>query len=126
MKNKITGSILVCAGAALFTAGALLFNDASPPTAASATPSIGARRAGSSGIAIANLAFSSATVAPGAAVIVTNNDGETHTLTAKQGAFDSGPIGGGKRGSITAPTVRGTYPFVCTIHPSMKGRLVVA
>jgi plastocyanin len=126
MTNKITGSILVCAGATLFTAGALLFNDASPPTAASATPSIGASRASSSGIAIANFTFSSATVAPGAVVVVTNNDGETHTVTAKQRAFDSRPIGGGKRGSITAPTARGTYAFVCTIHPSMKGQLVVA
>ena len=54
-----------------------------------------------------------------------NRDAEPHTVTAVDGSFDSGPIGSGLAVSFAAPAAPGTYAFVCTIHPSMTGQLVV-
>lgn len=65
------------------------------------------------------------TVAPGAAVTVTNMDTAAHTVTADAGsAFDVEAKGGGT-GTFTAPTKPGSYPFHCTFHPGMHGVLIV-
>ena len=65
-----------------------------------------------------------ASVAPGATVTVDNQDGTEHTVTADDGkAFDDDAAAG--TSSFTAPTKPGSYPFHCTIHPSMHGTLVV-
>lgn len=123
MTKTISGSLLVCAGAALFATGALLFNDASAGTSIVTTPAaVGA----AARIDIAGFAFSSARVTPGAAVTVTNRDDESHTLTSKQGLFDTRAIDGRRTVTFTAPRAPGTYQFICTIHPSMRGELVVA
>lgn len=78
-------------------------------------------------VVIRNFAFvpSSLTVAPGATITVTNQDRAPHTMTARNRAFDSGTISGGQSGQITAPRTPGTYPYFCTIHPSMTGVLIV-
>lgn len=65
------------------------------------------------------------TVAPGTAIEVTNQDGPPHTVTADDGTFDTGNLGSGERGTITAPSAPGTYSFFCTIHPSMQGSITV-
>ncbi len=77
-------------------------------------------------IEISGFAFASAPVAPGATVVAANRDAEPHTVTAIDGAFDSGQIATGNAVSFAAPSAPGTYEFVCTIHPSMSGQLVVA
>jgi len=118
---KLTGSLIVCAGAALFTAGALVLNG-SPSTAASAGgPQVGS----TTQIEISGFAFAATPVAPGSIVTVANRDGESHTVTASDGDFDSGQIPSGKAVAFVAPTKPGTYQIVCTIHPSMHGELVV-
>lgn len=53
-----------------------------------------------------------------------NNDGTTHTVTANGGAFDSGNIADGGTFTFTFTTV-GTYPYHCTIHPTMVGTITV-
>ena len=50
---------------------------------------------------------------------------EPHTVTAADGSFDSGQIPSGNAVSFVAPSAPGTYQFVCTIHPSMQGQLIV-
>jgi plastocyanin len=119
---KITGSLVVCAGAALFTAGALVFNEgsSSPSPAAAVAPG------GAAQVEITGFSFAAAPVAPGSTVVVANRDPEPHTVTASDGAFDTGQIATGTAVSFVAPTVPGTYQFVCAIHPSMHGQLVVA
>ena len=47
----------------------------------------------------------------------------THTATA-EGGFDSRGIDAGKSWQFTAAAT-GTYPYVCTFHPTMKATLHV-
>lgn len=47
-----------------------------------------------------------------------------HTATARDGTFDTGIVGSGKRATTTL-TTQGTFSFYCTIHPEMTGTLVV-
>ena len=122
MTKTITGSLLVCAGAALFATGALLFNHTSPGASVVTTP---AAVGSPARVYIAGFAFSSTRVAPGASVTVVNRDDESHTVTSKQGQFDTKAVGGHKTVTFAAPRSPGTYPFVCAIHPSMRGELVV-
>lgn len=78
-------------------------------------------------IGIAQFAFAdSPTVAPGTVVTVANTDGVSHTLTATDGAFDTGTLSGGSQASFVAPAQPGTYAFFCAIHTSMTGTITVA
>jgi plastocyanin len=66
------------------------------------------------------------TVAPGEEFILDNQDGTTHTLTADDGAFDSGDVAGASRSDpMAAPDEPGDYAFHCEIHSSMTGTLTV-
>lgn len=73
-------------------------------------------------VVIKNFSFSPKpiTVKTGAAITVANNDSITHTLTADNGAFDTGDLGGGRRSSVTVDRA-GTYPYHCSIHTFMHG-----
>ncbi len=58
-------------------------------------------------------------------VIWFNADDTVHTVTSTvQGIFDSGNVIAGASWSYTF-TQPGTYPYYCTIHPFMKGTIVV-
>ncbi|MFI5756266.1 cupredoxin domain-containing protein [Streptomyces sp. NPDC051569] len=95
---------------------------------ASASPSASSSSSGQTKITINNFKFmpASITVSPGAKITVTNKDTTTHTLTAITGkAFNTGDIGVGKTVTFTAPKKAGTYKYMCTIHPFMKGTLIV-
>ena len=63
------------------------------------------------------------TVRPGDVVVWINKDPFPHTVTAA-GAFDSGSIATGKSWRFTAKKA-GTYPYLCTLHTTMKGTLRV-
>jgi plastocyanin len=78
-------------------------------------------------VVIKNFAFGPASlvVAPGTKITVLNQDRAPHTVTAVNKSFDSGTIPGGQRGEFTAPSSPGTYPYICTVHPSMTGALIV-
>ena len=76
-------------------------------------------------ITISDFAFSGVTeITVGTTVVVTNEDGSTHTWTAVEGAFDSGSLAGGDSFEFTF-TEPGTYEYFCAIHPSMTGTIVV-
>lgn len=66
----------------------------------------------------------STTVSANSAVTFTNNDSTTHTVT-----FDSGPdcgsIASGGASQTILFTQAGSFAYHCTIHPSMKGTVVV-
>jgi len=63
------------------------------------------------------------TVRPGDVVVWTNKDPFPHTVTAA-GAFDSASIAAGKSWRFTAKKA-GTYPYLCTLHTTMKATLRV-
>ena len=75
---------------------------------------------------IRNLAFGPARieVVAGTTVEWTNEDPVAHTVTADEGAFDSGLLEPGAvwRRRFEVP---GEYPFHCTPHPFMRGVVVV-
>lgn len=59
----------------------------------------------------------------GDTVVWRNKDPFPHTVTA-QGHFDSGEIAAGRDWKYVA-RIPGTYTYVCTLHPNMRGTLVV-
>ncbi len=126
MALRFTPTLAVCVVGAGIT-GALL---ALPPAEKAAQAPLPAPAASAGGapvvITIADFSFGEPrTVQAGAVVQVSNADAEAHTLTAKNGAFDTGSVDGGSTVSFTAPNAPGTYEFYCDIHSSMTGQLVV-
>jgi plastocyanin len=97
---------------------------ASSPT--KARPAATVRAASSAGVAIKNFTFlpGTSTVHVGDTITWTNQDIAPHTATAKDRSFDTGTINKGKSGSHTF-TKAGTFAYICTIHPNMKGTVVV-
>ena len=64
------------------------------------------------------------TVAAGTTVTWTNDGNVPHTVTSNERTFDSGDIAPGGSFSYTF-TQPGSYPYHCTLHPSMQGRIEV-
>jgi plastocyanin len=64
------------------------------------------------------------TVAKGDTVVWVNKDPFPHTATAQDKSFDSKEIAAGKSWRLTVRK-SGTFPYVCTLHPTMKGTLIV-
>jgi plastocyanin len=77
-------------------------------------------------VSIDNFAFAPATltVKVGSTVTWTNHDEEPHTVAATDGSFHSPGMGTGATYSHTFPTA-GKFDYVCSIHPSMHGTVVV-
>ncbi|HEV3155382.1 MAG TPA: cupredoxin family copper-binding protein [Candidatus Baltobacteraceae bacterium] len=64
----------------------------------------------------------SLTIAVGDTVKFVNHDDVGHTVTAKDASFDSKNLDTGKSWSYTFTTA-GTYPYLCTVHPSMQATI---
>jgi plastocyanin len=64
------------------------------------------------------------TVARGDTVVWTNEDIVPHTVTARDGAFDSGMIAAGATWRYVVRE-KGMVEYYCTFHPTMKGTLKV-
>ena len=78
-------------------------------------------------VSIKNFAFNppNATVAPGTTVTWVNNDQTAHTVTANDGAFDSGTLQPGQSYSFVFDKP-GTYAYHCNIHPYMTATVTVS
>jgi plastocyanin len=77
-------------------------------------------------VTIEGTAFSPAdlTVNAGDTVIWVNKDFYPHTATSKSGGFDSDDIAPEKSWKYVAKK-KGDFPYICSIHPSMKATLHV-
>jgi plastocyanin len=69
-------------------------------------------------------------VRPGAIVELKNRDRAPHnavSLAMRNGKrlFGTRTIGFRGTATLRAPQKRGTYRFICTVHPNMRGKLVV-
>ena len=65
-------------------------------------------------------------VAAGGTVTFVNGDRADHTATTSEGAaakFDTGRLEKGASGAVKV-TEAGTYAYICTFHPYMKGTVV--
>ena len=96
-----------------------------PPATAAPTTSAG----GGNTVVIKNFAFdpSQLTVKTGTVVKWTNQDGAPHTIVSDTGspaAFSSDSLSSGASYTFTF-TQPGTYMYHCSIHPSMKGTIMV-
>jgi plastocyanin len=81
---------------------------------------------GANEVFIQGMAFSPATitVTAGTTITWTNKDAVTHNVTSNPVLFSSGAMGNGATYSYTFAD-KGTFSYTCTIHPSMKGTVVV-
>jgi len=80
----------------------------------------------SSEVFIQGSAFTPATltVSAGTTVTWTNKDGLTHNVTSNTGVFSSGSISNNGTFSFTFNSM-GSFPYHCTIHPSMTATVIV-
>lgn len=81
---------------------------------------------GTNEVWIQGMAFTptSITVSAGTTITWTNKDAVAHTVTSNTGVFSSGSIATSGTYSYLFSTA-GTYPYHCTIHPSMTGTVTV-
>jgi plastocyanin len=100
---------------------------ASPAASAAASPAASqpAAAAGDA-VTIQNFAFAPAslTVKAGATVTWTNQDSPSHSVKWDDGTASSAPLATGSTYTRTFATA-GTYAYVCGIHASMHGTIVV-
>jgi plastocyanin len=84
------------------------------------------RPAGANQVIIDGFAFApvTLTVPTGTTVTWTNRDEEPHTVAASDGSFHSPGMGTGAIFAHTFSTA-GTFDYVCSIHPMMRGTVVV-
>jgi plastocyanin len=100
------------------------------PSAATTTdasqPAAKARTASSTSVAMEDFLFSPASVTIHVGDIVTwhNSGKQPHTATADDGSFDTGTVVAGQSASHEF-TRAGTFSYICTIHPNMKGTIRV-
>lgn len=81
---------------------------------------------GKNAVSIQNFAFSptTLTIKVGDKVTWTNKDSAGHSATADDGSFDTGVLSQGQSGSVTFSKA-GTYTYHCSVHPMMKGTIIV-
>lgn len=77
-------------------------------------------------VLIKNFSFSppTLTVPRGTSIKITNGDGTAHTLTASDGSFGTKILNGGATTTLRLDTP-GRFAYVCSIHATMHGALVV-
>ena len=100
-------------------------------TTATTTPAAGdgslvARAAATTSVTISDFRFgpASVTVNVGDTVRWTNDGPTGHSATSTSGGFDTGILAKGASSSATFDTA-GTYSYICTPHPFMKGTVRV-
>ncbi len=79
-------------------------------------------------VAIQAMKFNPATIEiqAGDSVRWKNEMGMTHTSTSDDGtSWDTGDIAANTTSAAQTLSVKGTYPYHCSIHPFMKGTVVV-
>ncbi|MGH9124640.1 MAG: cupredoxin domain-containing protein [Acidimicrobiales bacterium] len=94
--------------------------------ASSTTSSASSCTSSSATVDISNYSYkpSPCQVKVGEKITVTNVDNTDHSLTANDGAFDTGVFSSGSK-TITI-TKAGTYSIHCRIHSFMQGTIVVS
>jgi plastocyanin len=122
-------SIFMTACVILLVLACSLSGCTSPQSPVATAPATPAPLGGSNEIVIKNFAFSPAslTIKTGTTVTWSNQDGAVHQVasdpvTPVEFTSDSLANGASYQFTFTKP---GTYTYHCTIHPTMKGTIIV-
>jgi plastocyanin len=99
---------------------------AAAPSADTSAAHPKARKAASASVTMGDLFFSptSVSIAVGDTVTWHNTGQAPHNATADDGSFNTPTINNGESASHTF-TQAGTFSYICTIHPQMKGTIRV-
>jgi plastocyanin len=119
--------LLVLAATAMLIASCGGSDDNGGGKSTAATSNSKAPPSGGDAVKISDFKFAPATITVkhGTGLSVTNSDSTAHTATADDGhTFDTGTIDPGASKTISATKPR-TYPYHCSIHPFMHGKIVV-
>jgi len=83
-------------------------------------------RGGTLEVKIDNFSFTPATITvkAGTQITWTNADDIPHTVVSDEGVFKSKVLDTDEKFTFTA-NKPGTYPYFCSIHPKMTGKVVV-
>jgi plastocyanin len=78
-------------------------------------------------VVIDNFSFSpKTTVVPiGATVTWTNHDNVPHVITSDKDQFNKSPVLKTGQSFSNAFATAGTYSYFCSIHPRMRGKIIV-
>ena len=98
-----------------------------PPAApAAVAPRSAAHESASSSVTIVDFSFSpsSVTIHTGDAITWRNTGQAPHNATANDGSFKTPDLNNGQSASHTFNSA-GTFSYICTIHPNMKGTIRV-
>ena len=124
MKKLLILAILVIAGATVVIAGCTSSSNPSPgPVTSTASTSTASQNS----VAIQNYAFnpSTLTIQKGANVTWTNYDSVQHHVVSDSSAFSSPLLNKGDTYTHQFNNT-GSFSYICSIHPYMKGTIVVA
>src|ERR1700681_4581093 len=115
-------SVWILVWATLMIAAAVVLVSAPKTAAANA----GQAQTSGADVKIDNFSFGPAaiTVAAGTTVTWTNRDDIPHTVVSDDKAFKSKVLDTDEKFSYTF-TKPGTYPYFCSVHPKMTGKVVV-
>jgi plastocyanin len=88
---------------------------------------VGAQQQATRTVKIEDFTFKPAriVVRPGTRITWVNRDSAPHTVTANNGAFDSGTLQRGERFSRTFRRAGKRFAYFCEIHPEMQGKVIV-
>jgi plastocyanin len=113
MANLSYRSLAFAAAMTLFSWGLYVAAEAAPPPATHTVTIEGTR-----------FQPEVLTVEVGDSMAWVNKDPFPHTVTSRAGGFDSHEIQPGNSWTYTART-KGVFPYICTLHPTMRAMLRV-
>jgi plastocyanin len=129
-QQVLARSVSVLAVALIVATGVLFVGHQTRSDAAGA-PAAGAPATATDQVSIQDFLYDpeAVTVAVGAKITFTNEDGAPHTATSgtspnPDGAFDTGTLTKGQSRSVKLAKA-GTFSYYCAIHPFMKGTVTV-
>lgn len=129
--QRLLNRILVALSVALIVTSGVLFFDQQTKSDAAGAQAAGAPAKAAAQVSIKDFLYDSEaiTVAVGAKITFTNQDGAPHTATSGKspnadGAFDTGTLTKAQSKSVKLAKA-GTFSYYCAIHPFMKGTVTV-
>jgi plastocyanin len=128
MRRGLAAVLVVCVLAAAYAAGAPApqRKTAAKPAGGKATAAVKPVKPRTHTVTVDATRFQPdiLRIKPGDVVVWVNKDFFPHTATSTTAGFDSGAVASGRSWSHTFAK-KGEFPYICTLHPTMKGTIHV-